>query len=279
MSIYRAFVGGRSIEDVLTRVQQLKWIPIFDRAKEGNTCNESVNADYRRILADIERIADNGKPSFVAIKPSTFGMHPRKYTMVTEIAKKANSCGTELLVDAETSASTYVEDRMVDTIYSSGIEVYKTYQMYRTDGITRLMKDLHEKKITKFKIVRGAYMNFERQRGILLPSKRYVDKTYDAVTFSLLSRMMEDQNLKLMVATHNKDSIDKVLAIIAVQPDVATRVHFAQLLGMSDHTTQLLLEKNLNVCKYVPYGEFRDTFPYLFRRLLENYKVLNYIRS
>lgn len=276
MSIYRAFIGGRNIEEALVLAQNARWVPIFDRAKEGNTSNEAVTADYRNIMTDIEKLANMMcAPAFVAIKPSTFGMHPRKYTMIKDIARKSQEAGVELLIDAETSSSTYAEDFMVDTLYSSGFEVYKTYQMYRKDGITRLMKDLHANKVSKFKIVRGAYMNYERKRGMLLPSKRYVDKTYDAVVMSLLSR----PRLKVMIATHNKTSIDRALDVISSHPDVAARVHFAQLLGMADDTTDALINKNYNVCKYVPYGRFGETFPYLMRRLVENYKILQYVKN
>jgi len=46
---------------------------------------------------------------------------------------------------------------------------------------------------------------------------------------------------------------------------------------MSDDLSNLLLNKNRVVYKYLPFGNFIDTVPYLVRRLYENpYMFLNF---
>ena len=50
-------------------------------------------------------------------------------------------------------------------------------------------------------------------------------------------------------------------------------VSFAQLLGMSDQLSRQL-SKEHRIYKYLPYGDFQDTLPYLIRRLYENYPML-----
>ena len=44
-------------------------------------------------------------------------------------------------------------------------------------------------------------------------------------------------------------------------------------MGMSDGQSQELAKK-YTVYKYLPYGDFQDTLPYLIRRLYENYPML-----
>ena len=51
------------------------------------------------------------------------------------------------------------------------------------------------------------------------------------------------------------------------------RIHFAQLLGMSDPITFNLAAHSYNVAKYVPYGPIREAIPYLIRRAQENTSV------
>ena len=48
------------------------------------------------------------------------------------------------------------------------------------------------------------------------------------------------------------------------------RIHFSQLLGMSDNISYNLAAAGYNVAKYVPYGPVREVLPYLIRRAQEN---------
>ena len=51
-------------------------------------------------------------------------------------------------------------------------------------------------------------------------------------------------------------------------------VHFAQLLGMSDHLTFGLGEQGHRAYKYVPYGKVDEVMPYLLRRAEENMTLM-----
>ena len=51
------------------------------------------------------------------------------------------------------------------------------------------------------------------------------------------------------------------------------RIHFSQLLGMSDHISFNLSKKGFNVSKYVPFGPIKEMIPYLIRRAEENSSV------
>ena len=52
-----------------------------------------------------------------------------------------------------------------------------------------------------------------------------------------------------------------------------SRVHFSQLLGMSDHITYNLALEGYNVSKYIPFGPIKEMIPYLIRRAEENSSV------
>ena len=74
-----------------------------------------------------------------------------------------------------------------------------------------------------------------------------------------------------MCATHNPDSVD-----IAINNNIKN-IEFAQLLGMSNKLTNCLANNNEVVYKYLPFGEFKNSIPYLTRRLYENYPILFYL--
>ena len=45
-------------------------------------------------------------------------------------------------------------------------------------------------------------------------------------------------------------------------------------MGMSDNYSEQLEKDGYIVYKYLPYGNFIETLPYLLRRLYENYPLL-----
>jgi len=77
------------------------------------------------------------------------------------------------------------------------------------------------------------------------------------------------------VATHNEESCMKLVKSVvnAGVPLDHPHLHFAQLLGMSDHISFNLASAGFNASKYVPYGPVRDVVPYLIRRAQENRSV------
>ncbi|KAF9221317.1 FAD-linked oxidoreductase [Gyrodon lividus] len=65
---------------------------------------------------------------------------------------------------------------------------------------------------------------------------------------------------------------------LIVPPEVADRVTFSQLYGMSDSLSNYLVGRTKSttpcVIKYMPYGALREVMPYLSRRAIENKSVL-----
>jgi len=160
--------------------------------------------------------------------------------------------------------------------------VFNTLQMYRHDRMDYLT-GLHARALQKgfhigIKVVRGAYMEKERQRAKeqnypspICVDKKATDNNYDAA----IHYMMKLKNMAIFAGTHNEESSMLVVALAkkyTIAPNDA-RLWFGQLFGMSDHISFNLAKEGYNVAKYLPFGPVRDVMPYLIRRAEENTSV------
>ncbi len=161
--------------------------------------------------------------------------------------------------------------------------VQNTYQLYCKDGLERLkqhhLKALNEGFKFGLKIVRGAYMEKERERAAVLgypspiqPDKESTDRDFDSAIHYLIENQ---ETIEFMVSTHNENSSLLLASLIDEYglPRNYPGIYFSQLYGMSDHITYGLAEHGYNVAKYVPYGEVKTMMPYLFRRAEENSSI------
>jgi proline dehydrogenase len=79
-------------------------------------------------------------------------------------------------------------------------------------------------------------------------------------------------NVGIMIASHNEDTVTKTidrLKELNVDPK-CSRVQFAQLFGMGDHLSFLVVQNGFRAFKYVPFGPIEHVIPYLVRRMQEN---------
>lgn len=282
MFILNKFIAGNTIKKAIELCTSSKFIPIFDLAKEGAKNKYDISKYTWQILQDIDEISKvKNKEHFIALKISSFYTHDTDInngiSNVNLIIKKARNNNIKILIDAEQHSMQNIEN-----LYSKKIlynSYFKTYQMYRKDSLSNLVSDINNHEISNFKIVRGAYLNTDKPLDILLKSKKDVDKSYDKGIKIILESMKIRNDIILMAATHNRESVLKILQFMEYNKNynLQNRIYFAQLLGMADSLTNELIEKKHKVCKYVPYGNFFDTMPYLTRRLYENYDILKYI--
>jgi proline dehydrogenase len=161
--------------------------------------------------------------------------------------------------------------------------VYNTVQLYRNDRLQFLKDSAAFAKENHFilgmKLVRGAYMEKERERAEELnyPSpinetKNATDNEYNA---ALEFSIDPANNIHLVIGSHNEYS--NLLAVqlmekYSLQLNDA-RIHFSQLYGMSDNITFNLAKAGCHVSKYLPFGPIKDVIPYLMRRAQENSSV------
>eukprot|EP00600_Ochromonadales_sp_CCMP1393_P010437 CAMPEP_0174957234 /NCGR_PEP_ID=MMETSP0004_2-20121128/1963_1 /TAXON_ID=420556 /ORGANISM="Ochromonas sp., Strain CCMP1393" /LENGTH=430 /DNA_ID=CAMNT_0016205329 /DNA_START=293 /DNA_END=1585 /DNA_ORIENTATION=+ len=206
------------------------------------------------------------------------------------LADIADELDVKLMVDAE---HTYFQPA-IDNIVLELMKKYNrqrplifgTYQMYLTDSYRRLLDDTvrAEKAGYHFaaKLVRGAYMELERNRakelGIdspIQPTKEDTHRNYNEGMCYLIDLMAEGKNVQLMIASHNQTSIELCLQRTdhyGLGPEA--NIYFGQLLGMADHLTYALGNAKYRAYKYVPYGKVKEVMPYLIRRAQENSDML-----
>lgn len=212
------------------------------------------------------------------------------------LAEEAAHCGTKLLIDAEhtkyqpaiDSLALELQQKFNAKDITDRPVIFNTYQCYLKDMPTRMVTDLKRSERFSFhfaaKLVRGAYMVHERERAKKMnyssPVHLSIDDThrcYDESIKILLQHRREHQpGLELMIASHNKKSIEKTVQLMkemGLHPSDRA-VHFAQLYGMADNLTFTLGLHGYNAFKYLPYGEVHEVLPYLLRRAQENGDML-----
>ena len=172
---------------------------------------------------------------------------------------------------------------MMRTYNKNKVVVYNTLQAYRWDRLDYL-KQVHQSAkeegfMLGFKLVRGAYMEKERERAErknypspICSTKAATDIQFDDCLAYILNNI---DDISVFLGTHNERSTHLALNLMN-ELDLNIddpRVWFGQLFGMSDHISFNLANAKYNVAKYLPYGPVRDVMPYLIRRAEENTSV------
>ena len=134
------------------------------------------------------------------------------------------------------------------------------------------------------KLVRGAYMEQERERAFNMGYEDPINENFDATTKMYESSLMHSLEeikkkpgfVNIMVASHNEDTIRFAIEKMdefGIRPN-DNYICFGQLYGMCDFISFYLGESGYSAFKYVPYGPVEEVLPYLSRRMTENGKGL-----
>ncbi|XP_062919101.1 hydroxyproline dehydrogenase isoform X2 [Mobula hypostoma] len=137
------------------------------------------------------------------------------------------------------------------------------------------------------KLVRGAYMDRERELAVKFGYPDPVQKNWDDTDRSyrrlldqLVTLVKRNPKVGLVAATHNEGSVQYLLnrmEALGLGRDCGM-IHSAQLLGMCDHVSLTLGRAGYSVYKSVPYGDVSSVIPYLIRRAQENQSALRGLR-
>lgn len=309
-TIFRHFCGGETIEECECTIRQLdagKVGAILDYSVEGEdeeivfdeTCKEIIRTirhaeKDKRIPLTVFKVTGLGRfdllekiDTKLILNNDEAAEFERVRNRVDQICKIAYEKDVRVMIDAEES---WIQD-IIDSLalemirkYNHGKPiVYNTYQLYRHEKLASLKADSKLAKTEQFilgvKLVRGAYMEKERQRASdnaypspIHVSKEATDRDYNQ---ALCFCTDEISFIAFLAGTHNEDSC-RVLAELLDEkgiPHDHSHVYFSQLLGMSDNLSFNLAAAGYNVAKYVPYGPVKAVMPYLFRRAEENTAV------
>ena len=311
MTIFNQFCGGESIIDCTKKINKLSEFKIgtildysveekenesdFEKIKEEIIKTILFSAKNNKIPFTVFKITGLGKSSLIKKANSNLDDLSKNenselnlvFKRIDQICKTAFENKVSVFIDAEDSwYQDYIDSIAELMIFKYNNEyaiVYNTIQLYRHDRFN-YMKALISRcnsnnKFLGLKLVRGAYMEKERERAIKLNyndpiqnDKKSTDHDFSmAVEYCLKNIAF----VSLCLGTHNETS---VLHLINLMSDYSlrkndSRIYFAQLLGMSDHISYNLAEQGYNVAKYVPYGPIYEVIPYLIRRAEENTSV------
>ena len=309
-TVFRQFCGGETIEECQHQIDRLaegQVGAILDYSVEGKAQESDFDRTLRTTIRTMEFAVANADVPFSVFKPTGLGSidiyekvslgqslsekeaaaWERTKTRYHGIFAKANELGVPVMVDAEESWIQPAVDELVihymKQYNGQRALVYNTAQLYRHDRFQQLKDALalaqKEGFIYGVKIVRGAYMEKERERAArngyadpIQPNKSATDRDYNASVDLILSNL---DHMAVVFGTHNENSIklaaEKMASLNLLPGD--PRVFVAQLFGMSDHISFNAAAHGMNVAKYLPFGPLKDVLPYLFRRAEENTSV------
>jgi proline dehydrogenase len=315
-TVFKQFVGGETLEE---SARTAKLLGSYDvqvildygvEAKEGESNFDDVTS---HIIEAIDFAATQNNIPFISVKITGIASHillehlneaPRLRSGIHDsesenaawervrermyaICDVAQEKGVGILLDAE---ETWIQDpidrlaiELMKEYNKEKVVIYNTYQLYRNDRLLFLQLSHRLAKEGGFllgaKLVRGAYMEKERDRAIKLGyaspihlNKEATDKDFDAAATYCISNK---DTISLLLATHNEASN---IAIATAMTNLSfekndQHVHFSQLFGMGDHITFNMAVQGYNVSKYLPFGPINEVIPYLMRRAEENTSV------
>ena len=309
-TIFNHFCGGISINDcndTIAKLGESNIKTILDYSAEGKETDADFDYTRDQIIETIKKASKDVNIPYAVFKPTgvgRFGLFEKvqakkdlseaeqvefekvkaRFSLICQTGAKLD---VPVMIDAEETWIQQIVDEIVeDLIFEHNKNkplIYGTLQMYRHDRLDYL-KDLvsRAKKMNvkaAVKLVRGAYMEKERERAFKLgypspiyPDKPATDSAYDqAVKFCIEN--VED--VAVCIGTHNEKSSlmgAELITKLGVNPG-NPNVSFSQLLGMSDNISYNLAAAGFNVTKYVPYGPVKTVVPYLIRRAEENTSV------
>ena len=308
-TVFDHFCGGVTEEDCIHNIENMYSNGVYsvlDYSVEGKETEEQFDIVKAKTLKNIEFAKKNDSIPFVVFKPTGVGRfslyqkisekksltNEEKSEWITvmnryyEICDKAKKYDVPILIDAEESWMQDAADELIEGLMQkynvNKAIVFNTLQMYRHDRMEYL-RELHQKALKGnyhigLKIVRGAYMEKERERAKenKYPSPICIDKNATDKNFNdAIKFMMGHDKMALFAGTHNEDS-SYFLLDLAKRYNITpkdNRLWFGQLYGMSDHISFNLAKEGYNTAKYVPFGPVRDVMPYLIRRAEENTSV------
>jgi len=305
--VFKIFCAGETVEEAFKIIKQLekhKVKAVLDYVSEGEKNDLTFMANADIITANSLILGETSTGNHISVKLSsledteffrqingnTFPENKRFETFLNRldmICKTAFQQKVIVYIDAEDRCMQDIFDKttayMMEKYNKEVAIVFKTLQMYlkdRLDYLDLLIREGKEKKyIPAIKLVRGAYLNKERESAIRKKreSPIYGTKNQTGLAFNKAMEICLS-NFKAAdtcIASHNDETT--LLAINYIEKHKITnhssKVTFSQLYGMSDHITVNLAAKGYNTVKYLPYSEVKKALPYLIMRSEENSSI------
>lgn len=309
-TFFNHFCGGETLDDSKDNIAALGKYNVktlLDYSVEGKETDTDFDHSLQQLLAGVAFAQNNMHVPVVVAKitgmarlglleqyhagetlqPKQQKQWVRLRERLHTLCKAAQQANVILYFDAEESWIQIALDdlisEMMRTYNREKAIVYNTVQLYRHDRLAYL-KVAHktaqkEGYFLGVKLVRGAYMEKERQRAKdkgypspIQPDKAASDHDFDAALSYCIDHI---EDIAFCCASHNEVSNLYLCELMQNHniPPQHPHIWFAQLYGMSDNLSFNLAHEGYNVGKYLPYGPLHDVMPYLIRRAQENTSV------
>tara|TARA_R110002072_G_scaffold257304_1_gene416048 strand:- start:3132 stop:4301 length:1170 start_codon:yes stop_codon:yes gene_type:complete len=306
-TVYDQFVGGENIlecDETIDKLNEHNVKCLLDYSVEGKVKEEDFENTKNILIQTIKYGKNKEAIPFTVFKVTGLARFSllekvsrnaqlnsseekewfRVQKRVEQICQTAYDVDLAVLIDAEESwiqnAIDGLAEEMIRKFNEEKVVIYNTLQMYRKDRLNYLKNQVEEANKVGYylgvKLVRGAYMEKERERALknnidspIQETKADTDRDYDAG----VKYIVDNLRLGAIVAgTHNENSCKKLVDAMLERglPKNDERVWFSQLFGMSDNLSFNLAKDGYNVVKYLPFGPVKETLPYLIRRAEEN---------
>ena len=306
-TIFKQFCGGENIQECTLTINKLGNYgvgSILDYSVEGKEDEKDLDHACEEIIATVKRAKGDQQIPFSVFKVTGLARHyilekvsageslsdadkaefDRVAKRVQRICEEGFNQNVSVFIDAEESwIQKAIDDMATDNMERYNKEraiIYNTLQMYRHDRLS-FLKVSYEKAaqgnyFLGLKLVRGAYMEKERERAIELkypspiqPDKESTDRDYNEALRFCVEHI---ERISICAGTHNEESSLLLTELMSKKglSKSDDRIYYSQLLGMSDHISFNLAKEGYKVAKYVPYGPINSVLPYLTRRAQEN---------
>lgn len=306
-TVFKLFCGGESkaeYQQVIANLRKADIGTILDYAVEGSAdaaSFDSTEAELLKIIAEAKHNPDIPCTCLKVTAVAAFTLMERvsagkpltddqkaqweaAKARLDRICRAAHDSAKPIYIDAEeswiqTAVDAAIEEMMARYNTEQAI-VYTTLQMYRWDRLDYLKRLIDDARRGGYhlgiKVVRGAYMEQERERaremGYPSPINPTQEDTHRDYNTAIETIMDNIDVVEICLGTHNEYSCKLMAHLMAERnlPNGHPHVTFSQLYGMSDNISFNLSKAGYNVSKYLPYGPVEATLPYLTRRAEEN---------
>ena len=243
-----------------------------------------ANENFKHLdqnITELNNLIKKFPNNFIALKLSSLNIkndYRKARDISFSLCETAIQNQSKILVDAEDykiqNSIESITDELLEEFNKDDVNIYKTYQMYRIDTFDKLKHDMVKQRDyhVGVKLVRGAYYNQDQKYDILFTDIEQTHQSYNqSINLFCDYGAHGDSKDQLIIASHNKDS---VLLGMTKNKD---NIKYSQLMGMSDDLSKMIADSGNQVYKYLPYGNFMDTLPYLIRRIYENPRMFIYL--
>ena len=306
-TVFKQFCGGEKKEEyskIIAKLGKADVGTILDYSVEGTKDEAGFEDTMDQLLQIIEQSKSDPNIPCTCMKMTAVGSFDlfKKITANEPLSKKdqrelnkvkirlgkickaSYEADKPIYIDAEETWIQGAIDRLAEEMMAKYNQnkaiVFTTLQLYRWDR-NDYFKQLIQKARTGayklgIKIVRGAYLEKERERARRLRYKSPINETkvktdreYNKAVEIFIDNI---DVVEICVGTHNEESCKLLIQAMAEKklPINHPHIYFSQLYGMSDSISFNLANAGYNVSKYLPFGPIESTLPYLARRAEEN---------